>query len=76
MFSLISIFPLAVFYASFFNSAGGMAGDNLLSSAEAYLSKFWFGFLSISIFLFFQYIVFNDLIKLATIKEVKFVKNC
>ncbi len=63
MFSLISIFPLAVFYASFFNSAGGMAGDNLLSSAEAYLSKFWFGFLSISIFLFFQYIVFNDLIK-------------
>ena len=63
MFSLISIFPLAVFYASFFNSTGGMAGDNLLSSAEAYLNKFWLGFLSISIFLFFQYIVFNDLIK-------------
>ena len=40
MFSLISIFPLAVFYASFFNSAGGMAGDNLLSSAETYLNKF------------------------------------
>ena len=44
MLSLISIFPLAVFYASFFNSTGGMAGDNLLSSAEAYLNNFWLGF--------------------------------
>tara|TARA_B100001996_G_scaffold228648_1_gene176172 strand:- start:464 stop:2536 length:2073 start_codon:yes stop_codon:yes gene_type:complete len=64
IFSLISIFPLAVFYTSFFNGAGGLAGDSLLSSIEIYLDKFWLGSLSIIIFLPLQYFVFYDVIKL------------
>tara|TARA_B100000700_G_scaffold50761_2_gene53945 strand:- start:3571 stop:5643 length:2073 start_codon:yes stop_codon:yes gene_type:complete len=63
MLSLISIFPLAVFYASFFNDIGGIAGESLLNSMGTYLNKFWFGSLSIIIFLSFQYLVFYDFIK-------------
>ena len=63
MLSLISIFPLAVFYASFFNDIGGIAGESLLNSMGTYLNKFWLGSLSIIIFLSFQYLVFYDFIK-------------
>ena len=63
MLSLISIFPLAVFYASFFNDIGGIAGESLLNSMGTYLNKFWLGSLSIIIILSFQYLVFYDFIK-------------
>ena len=49
--SMISVFPLAIFYGAFFDGIGGVAGGNLISTIEVYIGVFWLGSLSIIFFI-------------------------
>jgi len=61
--SMISVFPLAIFYGAFFDGIGGVAGGNLISTIEVYIGVFWLGSLSIIFFIVLQYFVFFDAVK-------------
>ena len=73
LYSFISIFPLTLFFISFFNSAntelsllsinsGGLAGDNLSVILNTYANSLVVGSISGIIFLTLQYFIFYDLL--------------
>ena len=73
LYSFISIFPLTLFFISFFNSAntelsllsinsGGLAGDNLSVILNTYANSLIVGSISGIIFLTLQYFIFYDLL--------------
>ncbi len=77
LLSLISIFPLSVFFASFFQETslqitlagiptGGIAGLNLLEIINESLSLVWIGVLSLILFLSLQYVIFYKPINFIT----------
>jgi len=72
LYSFISIFPLTLFFISFFNSAntelsllsinsGGLAGDNLSVILNTYANSLIVGSISGIVFLTLQYFIFYDL---------------
>ena len=73
LYSFISIFPLTLFFISFFNSAntelsllsinsGGLAGDNLSVILNTYANSLIVGSISGIVFLTLQYFIFYDLL--------------
>ena len=73
LYSFISIFPLTLFFISFFNSAntelsllsinsGGLAGDNLSLILNTYANSLIVGSISGIVFLTLQYFIFYDLL--------------
>jgi len=73
LYSFISIFPLSLFFISFFNSAntelsllsinsGGLAGDNLSVILNTYANSLIVGSISGIVFLTLQYFIFYDLL--------------
>ena len=73
LYSFISIFPLTLFFISFFNStntelsllsinSGGLAGDNLSIILSTYANSLIVGSTSGIIFLTLQYFIFYDLL--------------
>ena len=73
LYSFISIFPLTLFFISFFSSAntelsllsinsGGLAGDNLSIILSTYANSLIVGSMSGIIFLTLQYFIFYDLL--------------
>ena len=73
LYSFISIFPLTLFFISFFNSAntelsllsinsGGLAGDNLSVILNTYANSLVVGSISGIVFLTLQYFIFYDLL--------------
>ena len=73
LYSFISIFPLTLFFISFFNStntelsllsinSGGLAGDNLSIILSTYANSLIVGSMSGIIFLTLQYFIFYDLL--------------
>ena len=73
LYSFISIFPLTLFFISFFNSSntelsllsinsGGLAGDNLSVILNTYANSLIVGSISGIVFLTLQYFIFYDLL--------------
>ena len=73
LYSFISIFPLTLFFISFFNSSntelsllsinsGGLAGDNLSVILNTYANSLVVGSISGIVFLTLQYFIFYDLL--------------
>ena len=73
LYSFISIFPLTLFFISFFNPAntelsllsinsGGLAGDNLSVILNTYANSLIVGSISGIVFLTLQYFIFYDLL--------------
>ena len=73
LYSFISIFPLTLFFISFFNSSntelsllsinsGGLAGDNLSVILNTYSNSSIVGSISGIVFLTLQYFIFYDLL--------------
>ena len=73
LFSLISVFPLALFFSAIFPATsfqisvaeintGGLAGMNLLLIFGGVLNNLWLGIIGLFLFLSFQYLIFYKII--------------